>query len=176
MSTREINAYLSDLLMKKNQSDNYYMDLFVMDMSGHIVASCMPVAMNIDLSSREYLKESVRKKETITSDILISRSNKALIVNTATPIMNEEGQVLGYAGTAVYADYFSDVVKGLELGQTGFYAIVDSNNMILSHVNRSLIGKPSIYDVTKELFSRDEIIKRVTAGRADQRNGRFLKK
>lgn len=150
----DMNSYLIDLMEKKNKTYSYYMDYFILDNSGHIIASCMPSAMNIDLSHRKYFIESVKTKATVTSDILVGKANGQLIVNTVSPIINLEGRVLGYSGTAIYADYYSKLVEDLELGERGYYAIVDSDNLILSHPNKSLIGKESVFSIDHEMFRR----------------------
>lgn len=150
----DMNSYLIDLMEKKNKTYSYYMDYFILDNSGHIIASCMPSAMNIDLSQRRYFIESVKTKATVTSDILVGKANGQLIVNTVSPIINLEGRVLGYSGTAIYADYYSKLVEDLELGERGYYAIVDSDNLMLSHPNKSLIGRESVFSIDHEMFRR----------------------
>lgn len=156
-----MNSYLSDLMAKKNNVYHYYMDFFILDKSGHIIASCMPSAMNLDLSKRNYFIESARNKSTVTSDILVGKANSKLIVNTVSPIINLNGEVLGYAGTSIYAEYFSKLAENLTLGQKGYYAIVDSSNLVLSHPNQNLIGKEFPYKIDHKSFkeSNDKLIK-----------------
>lgn len=115
----------------------------------------MPSAMNIDLSKRNYFIESVKAKSTITSDILVGKANGQLIVNTVSPIITLNGEVLGYAGTAIYAEYFSKLAENLTLGQHGYYAIVDSNNLVLSHPNKDLIGKQFSFNINHESFEKN---------------------
>lgn len=146
----DINGFLTEEMDKLNGANDFYKDLFVVDKSGHIVSSTMPEAMGISLASRDYVQESVLTKDTVTSDILYARSDGTMIVNTITPIYNDTSQVLGYFGIAVKADHFSKFIEDYQLGEKGYYAIIDSNNQILSHPDPEKIGT----HVTDTSYSR----------------------
>lgn len=149
-----MNNFLVNEMDKKNRNNNYYKDFFILNKDGIIIASCMPEAMNIDLSTREYFIESKKTKNTVTSDILVARSDMSLIVITVSPIVDLRGKVLGHAGIAMKAEYFSNIVNQLELGKKGYYSIIDSNNRILAHQDKSLIGRASTFKLTKEILKK----------------------
>ncbi|RKD22135.1 His Kinase A (phospho-acceptor) domain-containing protein [Caminicella sporogenes DSM 14501] len=153
----KINAIkMNDILLReiniKNQNGNYYKDLFILNNDGKILATCMAEAVNLDLSNREYFIKAKKTGKTVTSDILIARSDGSLIVNTISPVRNSKGIISGYAGIAIKAEYFSKIANKLKLGKKGYYSIIDSNNRILVHPNRELIAKKSIFDVTYEML------------------------
>ncbi|WP_179632205.1 sensor histidine kinase [Clostridium peptidivorans] len=148
----DINKYLLNLMNKKNKIYDYYMDFFILNKSGHIIASCMPSAINIDLSSRDYFIQSAETRSVVTSDILVGKVNSQLIVNTVSPIVNLNGELLGYAGTSIYAEYFSKLAENLTIGQSGYYAIIDSNDLVLSHPNKNLIGKEFPFNINHKSF------------------------
>lgn len=152
VQTDRMNSYLISLMQKKNAQSKQYMDFFILNTKGTIIASTMPEAMHLDLSTREYFRQSFLTGQTITSDILIARSDESLIVNTVGPIYDDLGKVIGYAGTAIHAEFFSDTVKDLKLGKTGYFIIVDSNNLILSHPDMNLIAT----DATNTVFALPE--------------------
>ncbi|AOT71217.1 sensor histidine kinase [Geosporobacter ferrireducens] len=152
VSTSKMNTYLTTLMQKKNVQNKQYMDFFILNTEGIITTSTMPEAMYLDLSTREYFRQSVLTGQTITSDILIARSDESLIVITVSPICNNLGEVIAYAGTAIHAEFLSDTVKDLKLGKTGYFIIVDSNNLILSHPDKSLIAT----DATNTVFALPE--------------------
>lgn len=173
----DINSYLSDLMDKKNEMYNYYMDFFILDKSGHIIASCMPSAMNIDLSKRNYFIQSVNTKSTVTSDILVGKANGQLIVNTLSPIINLKGELLGYSGTSIYAEYFSKLAENLTLGQKGYYAIVDSRNLVLSHPDKDLIGKEFPFSIDHKNLkkSKEKLIKQTVNINGKEKEFQILK-
>lgn len=175
VSTRDMNDYLTGMIKEKNKRNNYYMDLFILNNKGHIISTCMPIAIDLDLHTREYFKESVKTKKTAMSDILTARSDDSLVVITVSPIFNDKGKVLGYAGISIYAEYFSDAISNLKLARTGYYAIIDSNNNILSHPVRSFIGKPSVFDINNREFYSDLAIKRNATGLNNQKEFQIFK-
>lgn len=153
MSAVSLNNHLITMMKKKNNSTNYYMDLFILNKAGHIVSTTMPSAMNLDLSIRKYFQEARKSKTTVTSDILTAKSDGSLIIITVSPILDASNQVIAYAGTAIYAEFLSNFIKTFELGKTGYYVIIDSNNLILSHPNEKLIATKATnlnYDIPDE--------------------------
>lgn len=160
-----MNEYLIKEMALMNETKNYFKDLFIMNTDGTIIATCMPEAVLLDLSTREYFIESKRTHKIVTSDTLIARSDGSLIVNTVCPIYSLDKKVIGFAGIAMKAEYFSNIVEELNLGKDGYYSIVDSNNRVLVHKDKGLISKESPYSITEAMLSgmedKDSIIKRV---------------
>jgi len=155
LSTAEMNAYLKELMAQRDPAHEQYMDLFILDLSGHISAATKAEFMNLDLSSRDYYLKSRRTGTTVTSDILIARSDGSLVVNTVSPIYDEDGTLLAHAGIAIYAQYLSNVVKTFEMGENGYYIILDSENRILSHPEVSLIATEADFELPENLRTDD---------------------
>ncbi|SNS30649.1 His Kinase A (phospho-acceptor) domain-containing protein [Anaerovirgula multivorans] len=153
ITNEDLNLILTYEMISKNQKDNYYKDLFIVDLEGVIIASTMSDAMYVDLSEREYIQKSFFTHQTQTSDILIALTDGKNIVNTVTPIYNESQEIIGLAGIAIRAENFVNFIKDYNVGQTGYFVIIDSNGYILSHKDTSLIG--SIY--SKEISGLENI-------------------
>lgn len=145
ISLDEMNAYLTNTMkdMNRDSGSNYYKDLFCVDLNGIIIASTMPNAMYVDLSSRTYIQDSLKKLTTETSDILYALTDQANIVNTTHPIYDSEGRLLGLFGIAIKAENFVDFIKDYNIGKNGYFSIVDSNGLILSHKDAQMIGQPA---------------------------------
>lgn len=145
LSTEELNRYLINTMedMNKKSESFYYKDLFCLDMNGVITSSTMPNAMYVDLSSRKYVQDSFARSTTETSDILIALTDQASIVNTTHPVFDENGKMLGLFGIAIRAEKFVGFIKNYAIGENGYFSIVDSNGLILSHRDPQLIGKPA---------------------------------
>ena len=137
----DVNKYLTRTMEIMNMNNDYYKDLFIVDLRGLIVASTMPNAMYVDLSSRNYIQESFNFERTATSDILCSLADGANIVNIVHPIFNENGKVLGLFGIAIKAENFVNFVKDYKIGESGYFIIIDSNGYILSHKDPHMIQK-----------------------------------
>lgn len=137
----ETNKYLIETMEKMNSDSNYYKDLFIVDRDGIIIASTMPNAMYVDLSSRKYIQDGFNFKKTATSDILLALSDRTNIVNTVHPIYDENGKVLGLFGIAIRAENFVYFVNDYKIGESGYFVIIDSNGYILSHKDPNMIQK-----------------------------------
>lgn len=155
LSAAELNAYLKDLMALRDPTHEQYMDLFILDLSGHISAATRAEFMNLDLSSRDYYLKSKRTGTTVTSDILIARSDGSLVVNTVSPIYDEDGTLLAHAGIAIYAQYLSSIVKTFDMGENGYYIILDSENRILSHPEVRLIATEADFELPDDLRTDD---------------------
>jgi signal transduction histidine kinase len=143
LSQEEASGYLKALKTAQTDAPKHYMDMFILDLTGHIAAATDPSFIQLDLSTRDYYQKSLQTGDTVTSDILIGRADDSLIVITVSPIYNEEGQLLAHAGVAIYAEYLSSIVKTFELGENGYYIILDSQNRVLSHPEVALIATES---------------------------------
>lgn len=158
----ETNKYLTETMEHMNSNDNYYKDLFIVDLDGIIVASTMPNAMYVDLSSRKYIQDGINFEKTATSDILLALSDRTNIVNTVHPIYNDDGTILGLFGIAIRAENFVYFVNDYKIGESGYFVIIDSNGYILSHKDPDMIQKlaaevlPSFKDLN---FASDNIYK-----------------
>lgn len=146
LSTDTLNEYLTNTMSYMNQDSgsNYYKDLFCVDLDGIITASTMPNAMYVDLSSRKYIQDSLKKYTTETSNILNALTDRTNIVNTTHPVFDENGKLLGLLGIAIKAENFVGFIKDYNIGEHGYFSIIDSSGFILSHRKPELIGKPAV--------------------------------
>ena len=143
-TVEETNKYLTQTMNVMNFNDNYYKDLFIVDLHGIIVASTMPCAMQVDLSSRKYVQDGFNFERTATSDILLALSDGTNIVNTVHPIFNQDGKVLGLFCIAIRAENLAYFVKDYKIGESGYFVIIDSNGYILSHKDPEMIQRPAV--------------------------------
>lgn len=141
VSQVDSDLFLMELMDKKNMDRPVYMDLFLVDHDGMIVSAAMPEAVGIDVNGRNYFQTAVFRQVTNTSDIILSRADQTQIVITLTPTHDEEGEVIGYTGIAIFATYFSDFLKGFAFNDESQYIIVDSYDKIVSHPNNNMISK-----------------------------------
>lgn len=141
-NTPTTNDYFTQTMeqMNINSESGYYKDLFLVDLNGIIIASTMPKAMYVDLSTRKYIQESLKNHTTATSDILNSLTDGSNIVNSTHPIYDTEGNILGLLGIAVRAEQFVYFIRDYKVGENGYFTIIDSNGYILSHKEPDMIG------------------------------------
>ncbi len=141
MSKKSTDTYLIELMKDKNRTRNVYKDLFVTNKDGRILATTMIEAQDLDLSGRDYFETSKYTGETVTSDILVARSDEEHIIITMTPIFDENRWPIGYAGIALKATFFSEFMRNFSEDPNGYYIILDSKQLVLSHPDTGKIAK-----------------------------------
>lgn len=141
LSKKSTDAYLVKLMADKNKVRNVYKDLFVTNKDGRILATTMDDAQNLDLSGRDYFETSKYTGETVTSDILVARSDGENIIITMAPILDENRWPIGYAGIALKATFFSEFMKSFSEDPNGYYIILDSKQLVLSHPDPGKIAR-----------------------------------
>ncbi len=149
---REATAtYLKKIMEEKNRVRNVYKNIFITSREGIIVATAMDNAQNLDLSERKYFKAARSTGKTVTSDILFARSDLESIIVTLTPIFDGNNSLVGFAGIALKATFFTEFMKSFSEDPNGYYIILDSNQLILSHPDKDRIAKHlGIREFTRE--------------------------
>ncbi|MGM0378614.1 MAG: ATP-binding protein [Bacillota bacterium] len=153
VSNIELNKYLIDLMKDKNKN-SYYKDFFLLNKNGKMESTTMKSAKDLDLSSRRYFKICKNSKKTVTSDILIAKSDQELILISLSPIF-KDNKLIGFSGIAIKADYISGFIEKMALGEKGYYIILDSKGRIISHPDKDKIT--TLFDKNKSDY-KDRII------------------
>jgi len=91
----------------------------------------------IDGSTRNYIKQAVQGKRTI-SEMLISQLTNELSVVFAVPI-HENGRVVGVLTGSFDGGTFSEITEGLRFGKTGDAFILDANGTVIAHADRNFV-------------------------------------
>lgn len=139
-SIDETNYYLKSLLSEKNEKDQFYFDLFLINNDGIIISSAMDEALGLNVNNRMYFRKAKEQKMTNTSDVIYSRADKTQIVITIGPTYNNKNEIVGYTGVAIYAKYFSNFLKNFNIYEDSGYVIVDSFDRIIAHPDKEKIS------------------------------------
>ncbi len=86
----------------------------------------------IDISDREHFQQAKAGNFFISSPI-VKRENNEITIIASCPLGNE---VL--LGNLDYR-YFSDIIKGINIGEHGYAAVLDKNGTIIAHPNDELV-------------------------------------
>ena len=88
----------------------------------------------ISVQNAEWYQIAVSGKN-FMSDPQESLTDKRLILTVAVPIYNAEHTIIGTIAAGVLAEWLSDQIDDIVVGQTGYCHIVDSNGLIVAHKN-----------------------------------------
>ncbi|PWV98541.1 methyl-accepting chemotaxis sensory transducer with Cache sensor [Paenibacillus cellulosilyticus] len=95
----------------------------------------------LDVSDRDYVKKSRDTKQTVISDILVSKRTGNHIIVIFVPILDQQNNYKGGIFSTVTTenlDIFTDMIK---IGETGFGYLVSSTGTLLNYPDKSLVGK-----------------------------------
>ncbi|BDH61694.1 methyl-accepting chemotaxis sensory transducer [Lysinibacillus sp. PLM2] len=99
MKSMEADNIIPYLQMLEARSD-VFETMFTIDPNGTVIAHSMPESVGSDYSDRAYVPKALNG-ESNYSDVLVSKATGNRIVVAATPIENDEGEVVGVlAGSA----------------------------------------------------------------------------
>jgi methyl-accepting chemotaxis protein len=159
-----LQAEVSNTLLKLVKDAGNIEHIFVIGLDGKIIADSDVKLLNADLSSREYTKKVFSTGNPVVSETLVSKSTGAFVTAFAHPI-KVNGQLVGFAASAVYADsivkYLSDT-RILETKSSYAY-LVDEKGTMLYHPTKDKIGKPLENAQIKEVVARVQSGEKVVA-------------
>ncbi|WP_182915666.1 PDC sensor domain-containing protein [Massilia cavernae] len=119
--------HYQEWLNRHHMMKSFFSNLVVIDRRGHQIANLSdPTSGEVDLSDREYFRQTLRTNAAIISAPLQSAiSGRPVIVLTA-PIRNNNGELVAIlAGTIDLArDSFIRDLSDVKIGKSGYYFIV----------------------------------------------------
>jgi methyl-accepting chemotaxis protein len=140
-----LNARLTALQKTKNYSA-IFQDLLVIDKNGRNIASSNPEGIGMDLSERDYFKESISGKANI-SQMLINKVNGTATVAISAPVMNGSSSTIGVFTIIIKTSVITDEMAKFVLGKTGYFAVIDRDGLFVLHPNKEFALKMNILKV-----------------------------
>lgn len=153
LENNTLDSYLSDRLAEENIYEEYYNLIYFTSLDGTVTHASSENAIGLNVQDREYFALSQTLEETVVSDAIISKSDQNFVVVFMTPVIDD--QVIGYLGITLYSNKFIQFIEEIPFGETGYFIIVDSNNKILSHKEKSLFSTPYNYSIKERQYVKD---------------------
>ena len=140
-------------LLKINKNRPVLIRINVIDMNGDTVGSSSAKSIGNKYVDRNYFQQAAKGK-IFVSKPLISRTTGTPVVIISAPIKKDD-HVIGVIAAIIEISIFADkFINNIKVADTGYIYILDSNGLILSHVNKELIAKVNVaeeYDWGKEI-------------------------
>ncbi|MFB4164913.1 methyl-accepting chemotaxis protein [Alteribacillus sp. JSM 102045] len=142
MMSKELDSQLEIMNYVKDQGDIYETVVFT-DPTGIVRAHTSEENIDtLDLSDRDYFQNGMEGEDSI-SDVLTSNSTGNRIVVIATPVTNEEDQIIGVMSASVNFEALVD--QFLEMTDENLDGaepiLIDKQNIIQLHPEKELIGE-----------------------------------
>ncbi|WP_320006201.1 methyl-accepting chemotaxis protein [Maridesulfovibrio sp.] len=140
-------------LLKINKNRPVLIRINVIDMNGDTVGSSSAKSIGNKYVDRNYFQQAAKGK-IFVSKPLISRTTGTPVVIISAPIKKDD-HVIGVIAAIIEISIFAEkFINNIKVADTGYIYILDSNGLILSHVNKELIAKVNVaeeYDWGKEI-------------------------
>jgi len=146
------------LTLMETRKDDYEI-LFYTDKTGEFWQT---QGVEGSVGSRAYFKEVMTTNKThVFSDGLVSLSTGNTMFVIANAILDKNKTKNGIVAACVITDAFSEVVKQIKVGDSGYGFIVQNDGIILAHPDNDLVMKANLNSMDeygylgyKELFSQ----------------------
>ncbi|WP_010294638.1 methyl-accepting chemotaxis protein [Clostridium senegalense] len=104
-----------------------------------------------NISKREYFKEALGGKVSVSapSPSINEKDNGAIVSAYASPIKDRNGQIINVLVAIEKADFFNEIVKNIQIGETGEAFIVGNDGAIVGDKDISRIGTVNLKEACK---------------------------
>lgn len=105
---------------------------------------------DIDLSQRQYLIDAKSSKDTVVSEIIVSKADSSSSIAICMPIYNGDFYV-GSIVSTVRFNIISDLVDDIKVGENGYAFVIDIKGedagLTVDHPDETMINSMNIYDL-----------------------------
>ncbi len=139
--TRENSKDAMQALYSWIDSVSQYVNVWLVDRAGNIILPYDSNDLNKNISKDDLFERCIESGETIVGDITkASESQDYQTQQIFAPVFDSEGRVIGAIVLFTAMEFFQSFIETVEFGDTGNAILVDSNNKIIYHRDKTLIG------------------------------------
>lgn len=151
--TTEGYQNLINTLNHIKQKNNNLLNVFIgLDRVNHIIIHDeFEVPEGFDTKGRSWYIQAVQNKGIAITEPYIDTATALMVLTVATPITDNNGNIIGVAGVDISIDDISKIMSGYQYKDSGYAILVDSTGNILYHPNKELIMKDSIEKIDGDL-------------------------
>ncbi len=128
-----------------------YIKFGVMDTEGNAVFTD---GETVNVADQEYFKNALQGDTNIVEPYL---SNGEMIIQTAAPIKDPEGQIIGVLSGVVDGNALSKIIENIKVGETGYAYILNKESTIIGHPDISLVKEK--YNIFEDAEVNPEVKK-----------------
>ncbi|ODA39887.1 methyl-accepting chemotaxis protein [Desulfosporosinus sp. BG] len=155
------------LLKKLVDIYEVYLDLYVLDTEGTIVAAGVHHEfIGQNMADKVWFKDAKAANAISVSDLYLSNIDKSHTVAYTCPIRSDEGQLLGYFSTRFNWNFIYDIIESARIGKNGDIFIINNDGYVIACRNR----KGILSDNLKHLSAAQLAMKGETYGYIFEKN------
>ncbi len=151
---KDVVADCSNMLVNIVKENEKFEVIIAVDKQGVIISSNMPNTIGLNISDREYFKESVRGK-LLLSEVIKNRASGNVIFGVSGPIKNGD-DIIGVVYIGNKMDYlYNELIAPVKAGETGYAFVSNKQGLIIAHPDKSLI-------MNQEFTDSSDVVKSIT--------------
>ena len=134
----------------RNLVDIYevYIDLFVLDTEGKIIAAGLRKQLiGTDVSHKNWFIEAKKENSISVSDLYLSSLDNLYTVAYTCPVRSKEGKILGYFSTRFNWDFIYDIIDSSKVGEKGDIWIINKEGFVIACRDRKGILVDNIKNI-----------------------------
>lgn len=136
-SKNELIQYLGSIFEK---SDGLYENIFFADYTGKIVVDSIGGgSVGIDLNDYGYYKEALAAKDQRFSDVLPSPATGRPVTVLATPIYDENNELIGSFNAAIEFNKVTELLIKRNEGEKFNYYVLNESGLVIAHENKDFV-------------------------------------
>lgn len=139
-----LNNILLSLKNTVKSSDKLYETIFITDIRGNVIADGSQYKeqyMGMDISDTDYYKKIKTSEGIVIGRPIKSKATGHFVIPVASSVKN----LVGSLGTMVIMfdlEKFTQPIKDIQIGKTGFIYVVDEDGSVIYHTDKEKLLKP----------------------------------
>ncbi|MGE4520532.1 MAG: methyl-accepting chemotaxis protein [Desulfobacteraceae bacterium] len=142
---RALRKTASSNLKDYLEKHEIFQSVSIVDETGKVVASSSDERIDLDISDRDYFKNTVKNNKSSVQAVKSRITDKVVVINAA-PLENE-GKINGIIySTLNFEEFTKQYIENIKIGENGYIFITDEKGLVLHHPAKKLIYKAGLYE------------------------------
>jgi len=156
------SAVMKDLGQVRGNNKDLIEMMVVLDDKGDALVSDTKTNMSINVSHRDYFKETLALKDGVVSDVLINMETGESSVVVTEPI-KVNGSVEGMLIATIKFDAIKDIVGEIKIGNEGYGYMINGEGLLIAHPDSNKENTYNLYEAAEDELNA--ILDDMTAGK-----------
>jgi methyl-accepting chemotaxis protein len=131
-------------MLTSSEFDNSYNEINAVSAEGKVVASSTATIVGVDVSDRDYFKDTMSSGKGGVSPILISKVDGSAVVLILAPVKNKAGKTIGIVSFNMKTTGITDEMAKFSLGKSGYFFVFDKAGLVVQHPDETVMLKTNI--------------------------------
>jgi methyl-accepting chemotaxis protein len=147
---QEEMAYVKDVFKTNTEGHEAIMSIYVgrVDKKTEIYPE-VNLPDDFDPTTRLWYQSAISKNGLAWTEPYVDVATGKLVVSLATPLYNNTNELVGVIGADISLEQLTNIIGNTKIGDEGYVFLLDNKDIVLTHPDRTLIGKEVPVDELK---------------------------